>query len=104
MAACRIAKPQAAAGKQSSMNFLAKLLGADAPANTVVTSAELHFRGLLPWWLALLLVLALAAGAIYLYRLERGTFGPGRRVVMIGLRIAIFGLLLFFLARPMLLA
>ena len=54
------------------MNFLAKLLAVDAPANTALTSAELHFRGLVPWWLALLLLAALTAGVIYLYLLERG--------------------------------
>src|SRR6476620_970005 len=87
-----------------SMNFLAKLLAADAPTNTALTSAELSFRGLVPWWLALLLVLALAAASFYLYRLERGTFGPWRRAVMVGLRVALLALLLFFLARPVLLA
>ncbi|MCI0684944.1 MAG: hypothetical protein L0Y71_22845 [Gemmataceae bacterium] len=86
------------------MNILAKLLAVDAPANTSLTSAELHFRGLVPWWLAVLLLLALAAGIVYLYRLERGTFGRVRRAVMIGLRVALLALLLFLLARPVLLA
>jgi len=86
------------------MNFLAKLLAVDAPANTTLTSAELHFRGLVPWWVAVLLLLALAAGVYYLYRLERGAFGPLRRAFMIGLRVALLALLLFLLARPMLLA
>src|SRR5437773_9386687 len=84
------------------MNFLAKLLAADVPANTALTSAELHFRGLVPWWVAVPLLLMLAAGATLLYRLERGSFGPARRVVMIGLRVALLALLLFLLARPML--
>src|SRR5207244_11234794 len=86
------------------MNFLAKLLAADVPANTALTSAELHFRGLVPWWVAVPLLLMLAAGATLLYRLERGSFGPARRVVMIGLRVALLALLLFLLARPILLA
>jgi hypothetical protein len=86
------------------MNFLAKLLAADVPANTALTSAELHFRGLVPWWVAIPLFLLLAAGATFLYRLERGSFGPARRVVMIGLRVTLLALLLFLLARPMLLA
>lgn len=86
------------------MNFLAKLLAFDAPANTALTSAELHFRGLVPWWIALLLLVALLAGVVVLYRFERGTFGPIRRAVMVGLRVAILALLLFLLARPMLLA
>src|SRR5262245_49861049 len=85
-------------------SFLTRLLGADAPPNVALTSAELHFRGLMPWWLALLLLAALTAGVIYLYLLERGPFGPIRRALMIALRIALLGLLLFFLARPMLLA
>lgn len=86
------------------MNFLAKLLAVDAPANTALTSAELHFRGLVPWWIAVLLLVALAAGVFYLYRLERGAFGAVRRAVMIGLRVVLLALLLFLLARPMLLA
>ncbi len=86
------------------MNFLTKLLAVDAPANTALTSAELHFRGLMPWWLAVLLLLALAVGVFYLYRMERGPFGPVRRAVMIALRVALLALLLVFLARPMLLA
>lgn len=86
------------------MNFLAKLLGADVPANTALTSAELHFRGLVPWWVAVPLFLLLAAGVTFLYRMERGSFGTARRIVMIGLRVALLALLLFLLARPMLLA
>ncbi len=86
------------------MTFLAKLLGIDAPANTALTSADLHFRGLLPWWLALLVFLALTVGVVFLYRSERGAFGTARRIVLIGLRVLLFALVLFLLARPMLLA
>src|ERR1043166_3397072 len=86
------------------MNFLAKLLAVDAPANTALISAELHFRGLVSWWLALLLFTAFLTGVVFLYRLERGTFGAFRRAVMIGLRAALLALLLFLLARPILLA
>jgi uncharacterized membrane protein len=85
-------------------NFLAKLLAVDTPPNTALASAELHFRGLAPWWLIILLLVALTWGVIYLYRLEKGTFGAVRRAIMVGLRVAILALLLFLLARPMLLA
>jgi len=86
------------------MNFIARILGADTPPNTALTAAELHFRGLTPWWLAALVLLALALAAVWLYRLERGTFGPWRRGLMIGLRVLLFALLLVLLARPVLLA
>lgn len=85
------------------MNYLAKLLAVDNPENSTLTSAELHFRGLVPWWLAVLIMLSLAAGVFYLYRLERGPFGAVRRAVMIGLRVVLLALVLFLLARPMLL-
>jgi hypothetical protein len=86
------------------MNFLVRLLGAETPPNTALTSAEIHFRGLVPLWLAALLLLALAGVAVWLYRQERGTFGPVRRAVMIGLRVALFALLLILLSRPVMLA
>jgi uncharacterized membrane protein len=86
------------------MDTLTKLLAVEVPANTSLRSAELTFRGLLPWWLATLIFLVLVGVSIYLYRLERGTMGWPRRFVMIVLRCALLGLVLLLLARPVLLA
>ncbi|MCS7046177.1 MAG: VWA domain-containing protein [Gemmataceae bacterium] len=86
------------------MNPLTKLLGVEVPPGTALSTAELHFRGLLPWWLALVVLVGLGAVVGYMYRQERGEFGPVRRSVMIGLRIVLLAMVLFFLARPLLLA
>lgn len=86
------------------MDTLTKLLAVEVPENTVLGSAELTFRGLIPWWLATLVFVALVALSWYLYSLERGTMGWPRRTVMIALRSALLGLILLLLARPVLLA
>ncbi len=85
------------------MNLLFRLLGTDVPENTTLQSAELSFRGLLPVWLSVFILLALVALVIYLYRLEKGDFGWPRRVAMIALRVALLALVLFLLFRPVLL-
>lgn len=86
------------------MDFLTKLLAVEVPDNTTLRAAELSFRGLLPWWVAGLLFVALVAIAALFYRGERGTLGWPRRVLLIGLRAALFGMVLLLLARPVLLA
>src|SRR4051812_1262923 len=85
------------------MNRLMQWLGIEAPENASLIHAELAFRGLLPAWLAVVLLIALGALTISLYLGERGKFGWFRRFVLAGLRIALFGLVLFLLARPLLL-
>ena len=85
------------------MDFLIKLLAIDVPENTTLQSMELSFRGLMPWWLAGLLLASLAIGVIFLYRLEKGTMGWPRRIVMITLRVSLLALLLLLLFRPVLL-
>src|SRR5438105_1374931 len=86
------------------MDFLVQLLGIEAPEHTRLQSAELSFRGLIPLWLAVLTLLVLTAGILYLYRLENGTMGWPRRLLMAGLRVALLALLLLLLFRPVLLA
>src|SRR5438094_540119 len=85
------------------MDFL-KLLGIEAPERTQLQSAELSFRGLIPFWLVVLALLGAAAVIVYLYRLENGTMGWPRRLLMATLRLALLALLLLLLFRPVLLA
>ncbi|MFO0863125.1 MAG: vWA domain-containing protein [Gemmataceae bacterium] len=85
------------------MNRLMQMLGIEAPENASLRSAELAFRGLLPAWLALVLLVALGAMTVWLYLHERGKFGWFRRSILACLRIGLFGLILFLLARPLLL-
>src|SRR5438067_1821767 len=86
------------------MQWLNELLGVKAPAGTALKSADLAFRGLFPWWLAALLVVALGAGIVALYCLERGRVGAVRRSLMAGLRVALVVLLVLLLFRPTLLS
>jgi hypothetical protein len=84
------------------MEWLNDLLGVEAPPGTVLTDAELGFRGLFPWPLAVLLILVLAGGSFALYFLERGKIGPVRRSVMATLRTLALALLVLLLFRPLL--
>lgn len=86
------------------MDQLTKLLAIDAPTGTRLQSAELHFRGLIPWWAGLVLLVVLSALVIYLYMTERARLNVFVRVLMALVRTAIFALLLFLLCRPVLLA
>ncbi|MCI0639646.1 MAG: VWA domain-containing protein [Gemmataceae bacterium] len=87
-----------------TMDFLVHLLAIDTPPNTTLRSAEISFRGPLPAWLTVMLLLAFGAAAYYLYRLEKGTMGWPRRMVMITLRTVLLALVLLLLSRPVLLA
>lgn len=86
------------------MDFLVKLLGIEVPENTRLQSAELSFRGLMPVWLAVILLIALAAVIVLLYRVEKGSLGWPRRIFLSIVRVALFALLLILLFRPVLLA
>src|SRR5262245_30972681 len=86
------------------MNSLIKLLAVDVPAGTRLQSAELHFRGLLPWWLALGLLVLLGAFVVVLYLKERARLSLASRLALAALRLGLFGILLFLLSRPLLLA
>ncbi len=85
------------------MDFLINLLGIEVPENTTLQAVELSFRGLMPLWLALLGLIVFAVVVFTLYRLEKGTMGWPRRILMITLRVALIGLLMFLLFRPVLL-
>src|ERR1700738_3717888 len=85
------------------MDFLINLLGIEVPENTKLQGVELSFRGLMPLWLAILGLVLFAVVIFTLYRLEKGTMGWPRRILMITLRVALIGLLMFLLFRPVLL-
>src|SRR4051812_30471114 len=82
------------------MDFFTKLLAPETADNIALKSAELSFREWMPWPLAVCLFLALVAGVIFFYLTEKGTLGPIRRVLAIGLRIGLFALLFLLLFRP----
>ncbi|HEX3315760.1 MAG TPA: vWA domain-containing protein, partial [Gemmataceae bacterium] len=86
------------------MDSLIKLLSVDAPPGTRLRSAELQFRGLIPIWLAIVLLALLGILVVYLYLRERARLSTTARSVLALLRIGVFGILLFLLSRPLLLA
>src|SRR5438876_461946 len=86
------------------MDWLQKLLSADAPENASLQSASVSLRGIFPWWAALLMVLAIGAGVAFLYARESARLGLVRRLIMIFLRTAALGMLLLLLLRPVLVA
>ncbi|HEY7153874.1 MAG TPA: hypothetical protein VH575_07925 [Gemmataceae bacterium] len=86
------------------MHWLQRLHLIDAPEHTTLHSAELSWRGLLPVWLAALLLIAASAGIVFLYLRENARLGVLRRSILAGLRIAIVALVLVLLIRPVLIA
>jgi hypothetical protein len=86
------------------MHWLQRLNPIEVPDNTTLHAAELSWRGLLPMWLAVLLLVAASAGVVFLYRRENARLGVLRRSVLAGLRIAIIALVLVLLSRPVLIA
>lgn len=86
------------------MHWLQRLNLIDAPDNTTLRAAELSWRGLLPLWLAALLLIAASAGVVFLYLRESARLGVLRRSILAGLRIAIVALVLVLLVRPVLVA
>src|ERR1019366_4171420 len=87
------------------MNLLTRILAVDVPENTTLHSMEPTFRGLSTLWLTALIILIVlgALGVAFFYRLEKGTLGWFRRIILIGLRCSLLLLLLFLIMRPMLL-
>ena len=71
---------------------------------TLVDTAELHFRGLLPWWMALILLVLLGAFTVLLYLRERARLSLPARLALAALRVGLFAIVLFLLSRPLLLA
>lgn len=86
------------------MDWLVNFLAIEAPESTRLLSTEVSFRGWLPWWLAALVLLALAAMVFWLYRMEKGAMGWPRRAIMAGLRTTLFVFTMLLLFRPILLA
>jgi uncharacterized membrane protein len=86
------------------MDHLLKLLAIDAPGGTRLQSAEVHFRGLIPWWGGAILLIGLGALVVYLYMKERARLGTIARLGFAALRIGLISILLFLLCRPVLLA
>ena len=64
--------------------------------------AEISLRGTFPWWLAALLLVALAVPTVLFYRREAVRTHPGLLALMAALRIAAFAVLAFLLLRPVL--
>ena len=86
------------------MNSLIRLLSVDVPSGTKLQSAELHFRGLIPWWAGVGLLVLLGAIVVYFYLKERAKLSVPTRLALAALRIGLFAILLFLLCRPLLLA
>ena len=86
------------------MDWLNRLLAADAPPGTSLRSAQWTLRGVLPGWVVVLLALGFVAGCVWLYARESTKMGWPRRLLLAGLRAAALGLLAMLLARPVLLA
>ncbi len=85
-------------------HWLERLHLVEAPDGTALRTAELSFRGLLPVWLALLLLALAGAAAFAFYFREKVKMGPARRTALALLRAALVGLVLALLLRPVLLA
>jgi hypothetical protein len=86
------------------MEWLQKLLSFDAPEHAVLHSTGLSLRGVIPWWVAIVVGLVAAAGVLFLYVREQARLGILRRLLMAGLRTAALALLLLLLLRPVLVA
>src|SRR4051812_19545314 len=84
------------------MEWFNNLLGVDAPPGTVLQSADLSFRGLFPWPLAVLLVALLAALVAFLYWREASRVSPVMRGLMALVRVALVVVLILLLFRPVL--
>lgn len=85
------------------MSLWRLLLGVDAPPNATPVGLEVAFRGAFSalYVVALLgLLLAAAAGVVWLYFRERTRLGLTHRLVLAGLRVALVGLLIFLLLHP----
>lgn len=86
------------------MDFFNRFLTPDAPPGATLRSAEWTLRGPLPAWASGLILLALGIAAVWFYRRESTRLGPIKRFALAGLRIALLGLLLAIVLRPVLVA
>jgi hypothetical protein len=86
------------------MHWLQRLHLIDAPENTTLQAAELSWRGLLPVWIAVVLLALTSVAIVFLYAHENPHLGRFRRILLACLRIALVALVLVLLIRPVLIA
>jgi hypothetical protein len=89
------------------MDLFTEILAPGLPPGTQLDAWEPSFRGLPNYWvLAILLFLIVFGGvAIVFFNIkEKGTLGPIRRILLMGLRGSLLLVLLFLIMRPILLA
>jgi uncharacterized membrane protein len=86
------------------MDFLNRLLTPDAPPGATLRSAEWTLRGPVPAWAAGLILIGLGVAAVWFYRRESTKLTLVYRFALVGLRIALLGLLLCLVLRPVLTA
>src|SRR5262245_10404211 len=86
------------------MDFLNRLLTPDAPPGAQLRSAEWSLRGPLAAWAAGLILVGLAVAAVWLYRRESARLTWTYRLALAALRIALLGVLLALVLRPVLVA
>jgi hypothetical protein len=84
-------------------HWLGRLGLIDGPPGTTLHSASLGLRGGMPVWLAVILLVLCAAGAVYLYLRESAKLSLAWRLILAGLRSALIGLVLLLLLRPVIL-
>src|SRR3954452_24591573 len=84
-------------------HWLGRLGLIDGPPGTTLHSAILGLRGGMPVWLAVLLLLLCAGGAVYLCLRESAKLNLAWRLILAGLRSALIALVLLLLLRPVIL-
>lgn len=80
-------------------NWLAQWLGIEPAPSGEGTAYALDHQWPLPPWLTVLLLAAVVGYVVYLYAKEGGTAGFAARAVLAALRLAVVGVVLFFLAQ-----
>lgn len=82
--------------------WLQRLLMLEAPEGASLSRIEFALRGGMSPWLALLMLLAGTALAIFFYRRENAKLGTLLRALLAGLRILLIALVVVMLMRPVL--
>lgn len=86
------------------MDFLNRLVSADAPPDTVLQTAELSLRGVFPLWAAGIILGLGCLAALYFYVREQAPLGWFRRGLLVFLRTAVIAMILLLILRPVLVA
>jgi hypothetical protein len=84
------------------MDLIYRLLGIDVPSGTDARDLELQFRGPMPWYVVVLIVLLLAGLAALLYTRERGKLAWWSRLIGAALRTAFLAGVVLLICRPVL--